>query len=254
MIGLLAGYPLVTNILTGVFVYGWIMSTINLYSVGSISASDGSLVSNIQTVTDAKRLSFFNLIVLIWIISFIRYHGNFVIFIRFIYDKAREDGSSLPMSIISGYWWAFRYYIGSIALGSFILPFMWIIRIPLKYISKELEDDDNKDNNIFIKCCFDYIKSTLDKAILSSDIHVVCEIAFSGESYCKALKESLTNPDTIREDSNQDKYRIFNHFMTIAKLFIVGFTLCIAMIIIRYKDYINENLTSPFWPLFVNQL
>ena len=249
--GLVAVYPLVTNIFTGIFVYGWIMSTINLYSVGSISASDGSLVSNIQTVTDVKRLSFFNLIAVIWIVSFIRYLGNFLIAILFIYEKEVSD-SSLPTVIITSLWWAFRYYMGSIALGSFILPFMWIIRIPLQYISKELEDDDNKNNNIFIKCCFDNIKSTLDKAILSSDIHVLCEIAFSGESFCRAVKESLTNPDTIREDSNKDKYRSINHFMMIAKLFIVGLTLCIAMIIIRYKDYISDDLTSPFWPLFVD--
>lgn len=42
-------------------------------------------------------------------------------------------------SLCKGFWWSFRYNLGSLALGSFILALIWVVRIVFEYFQKKLE-------------------------------------------------------------------------------------------------------------------
>lgn len=63
-------------------------------------------------------------------------------------------------SIGRGFWWALRYNFGSLALGSFILAVIWIIRVTLEYVSEKLEKAGGSENGIVktvIWCCRCYL-------------------------------------------------------------------------------------------------
>jgi hypothetical protein len=42
-------------------------------------------------------------------------------------------------SLQRGFWWSFRYNLGSLAFGSFVLAVIWIIRIVMEYVNSKLE-------------------------------------------------------------------------------------------------------------------
>ena len=215
----------VNNILIGICASVWIVSAVYLYTVDSVSTSDGSPLSKSGVSTGFKMLWVFNIFGFIWIVSFIRSLRNFVVFTLIGLEKNGMFGGFVI--IFKPYWWALRFHMGSIALGSFLLPFMWIIRIPLQYVCKH---------------------------ILSINIQTLCEITISGKSFFKAAEDCEENKEVYEGHSKRFLSGTVNFLMIFANLSIVGMTLCIAMLIIRYNDYINENLTSPFWPLFVNIL
>jgi hypothetical protein len=48
-------------------------------------------------------------------------------------------------SLCRGFWWAFRYNFGSLAMGSFILALIWMVRIIFEYLDKKMKG--LSDNN-----------------------------------------------------------------------------------------------------------
>lgn len=41
-------------------------------------------------------------------------------------------------TILKGLWWTFRYNLGSLALGSFIIAIIWSIRLIFEYLDSKL--------------------------------------------------------------------------------------------------------------------
>lgn len=78
---------------------------------------------------------------LLWNLAFLRYLMVFVIAcscsIWYFNNKNSPNYFSRP--ILTSFWWAFRYHLGSIALGAFILAVVWAIKIFLAYITKEVK-------------------------------------------------------------------------------------------------------------------
>lgn len=42
-------------------------------------------------------------------------------------------------SLFRGLWWSIRYNLGSLALGSFILAVIWVIRMIFEYVNAKME-------------------------------------------------------------------------------------------------------------------
>lgn len=61
-----------------------------------------------------------------------------------------------PNLVKNSFYYGFRYHIGSLALGSFILTLVYIIRILLaflfKYLKETSDSHTNKALNVLFKC------------------------------------------------------------------------------------------------------
>jgi hypothetical protein len=60
------------------------------------------------------------------------------------YYNNKDSPNYFPRPILTSIWWAFRYHLGSIALGAFILAIIWFIQLILAYIAKKVDDMKKK--------------------------------------------------------------------------------------------------------------
>lgn len=65
----------------------------------------------------------------LWNVAFINYLMIFIIACTCViwYYNNKDSPNYFPRPILTSGWWAFRYHLGSIALGAFILAIIWFI-------------------------------------------------------------------------------------------------------------------------------
>uniref|UniRef100_A0A8C4WTU6 Choline transporter-like protein n=1 Tax=Eptatretus burgeri TaxID=7764 RepID=A0A8C4WTU6_EPTBU len=101
----------------------------------------------------------FNIVAFLWAVNFVIALGQCTLAGAFAsyywtFNKPRNL-PSLPMVYSFGR--ALRYHMGSLALGSFIITFIQVIRLVLEYLDNRLKDSQNGVARFFmrcLKCCF----------------------------------------------------------------------------------------------------
>jgi len=63
-------------------------------------------------------------------------------------------------SLARGFWWAFRYNLGSLSLGSFIIACIWVVRLLFEYVEKKMNKVAGGNAGVAciatcIRCCLD---------------------------------------------------------------------------------------------------
>lgn len=98
----------------------------------------------------------YNALVLLWVIEFIIGCQHMIIAgsVATWFFTKNKDNMSSPISTSVGY--LFNYHLGSVALGSFIITIIQIIRTILEAIDKKLKDSENELGRVAYKCfkCF----------------------------------------------------------------------------------------------------
>jgi len=87
-------------------------------------------------------------------------------------------------SLLRGVWWSFRYNLGTLALGSFILALVWSIRVLFEYMQKKMTSFSNSSAvkclvnciRCILACCHRFIK------FLNKNAYIQC--ALSGDNFC----------------------------------------------------------------------
>lgn len=71
---------------------------------------------------------------LFWIAELIAaiFHYALIVGVCTWYFTSTADSRG-RFSLLRGFWWSIRYNLGSLALGSFILALIWMIRIVFEY-------------------------------------------------------------------------------------------------------------------------
>lgn len=102
----------------------------------------------------------YNILVLLWVIEFIIGCQHMVIAgsVSTWFFTRNKDNLSSPISTSTGY--LFNYHLGSVALGSFIITILQVIRTILNYIDETLKDSKNEVAQALykiFKCMFNCI-------------------------------------------------------------------------------------------------
>merc|ERR1712224_297680 len=90
----------------------------------------------------------------------------------------------------SGIWRGFRYHIGSLAFGSFILAVTAFLRMIFEYVSssaKKSGNDQAKKVSACISCCL----ACFDRLIKFLNEQAFVRIALTGENFCPACKSAF---------------------------------------------------------------
>lgn len=96
-------------------------------------------------------------------------------------------------SLTRGFWWTFRYNLGSLAFGSFILAWVWIIRIIFEYLQKQMEKASG--DNAVVKCVGGCIRCCLDcfhRFIKFLNENAYIQVALTGENFCTSAMMAFT--------------------------------------------------------------
>jgi len=154
------------------------------------------------------------------------------------------------MSLLRGLKWSLTNNFGSLALGSFILAIVWIIRITFEYLDRQMKMA-NKENAVVnmisncIRCCLDcfhrFIKFINENAYI--------QVALTGESFCSsalaAFILALKNASTFLITNGVGTLIFFLGKMVVA----LANTLIGYIIITKAPQF--EEVDNPLYPTAV---
>lgn len=86
-----------------------------------------------------------------------------------------------------GFYWVFRYHLGSIAFGSFLIALIQFIRIIFEYYKKQIEKA-NKENPAIkvILCLTSYLLDCLERFIKFISKNAYIQMAITGKNFCSS--------------------------------------------------------------------
>jgi hypothetical protein len=95
-------------------------------------------------------------------------------------------------SVSTGTYWVFRYHLGSIAFGAFLIALVQFIRIIFEYYANQLEKQ-NKENKIIkaIICATRYCLDCFERFIKFITKNAYIQIAITGKNFCAAAWNGL---------------------------------------------------------------
>jgi hypothetical protein len=145
-----------------------------LFSCGEIIPSSYTvplttpeLVVNYKTFVwsdDEVYMIWFSLFTFFWVCAFLMACTEYVQIVAvsswYFSQNADTRGN---YSICRGFWWIFRYNMGSLMFGSFLIACIWIIRIIFEYIDKKMKASVDTDSQMaaplkcISKCCRCYL-------------------------------------------------------------------------------------------------
>jgi len=89
-------------------------------------------------------------------------------------------------SLIRGLYWVFRYHLGSIAMGAFLIALVQFIRIIFEYYKSQL--DKAKENKVvkILLCLTSYLLDCLERFIKFISKNAYIQIAITGKNFCSS--------------------------------------------------------------------
>jgi len=190
----------------------------------------------------------------LWITAFILAATQFVqvcaVASWYFTENAAHRGD---FSLSRGYWWLWRYNLGSVLFGSFLLALIWFIRIIFEYIAKKLQRDGDDPMAQAVKCVVCVVRCCLDcfnRFIKYLNATAYCQIAITGENFCTAAMNGailyLKNGTTFSISAGL--VWIFN---ILGKLTISTVNCIFAYLCIAYMPQLEIKVNSPIGPLIV---
>ena len=82
---------------------------------------------------------------ILWIIAFLVAMSEFVVIVStctwYFSRKDIPDDDGIPgdSDVWYGFKWGFKYHMGSLALGSYTLALIWVIRAIMEYVGNKVE-------------------------------------------------------------------------------------------------------------------
>lgn len=137
-------------------------------------------------------LEVFILFMFFWLMNFVVALGQMTLAGAFAsYYWAVNKPKDIPtMPVLSSFYRAIRYHLGSLAFGSLIIAIIKMIRVALEYIDHKLKNSENPVAKFMIKCmkcCFWCLEKFLK--FLNRNAYIM--IAVYGRSFCPAAKDAF---------------------------------------------------------------
>ena len=246
--------PLLYFLIGFICFIAWVFALLCVASIGPITVDSVALqTKDIEWDEKTTYAMWYMLFGFFWIMAFIISCNEFVVIVSAITwyysDKTEPDDDGIPgdSDVKVGFWWSFRYHMGSLAFGSFILAIVWIIRFIFEYIGEKMIEATG--NNGCTKCLIACIRCCLDcfdRFIRYLNRNAYIYMALSGESFCSSALNAF-----ILILKNAAKFAfvegIADVFMFLAKFFISCSTTAVSWPIMKAI----ADVDSVFFPLFM---
>ena len=249
--------PMIYFVLAILFLAAWIIAVICVASIGPITVTSVETQNkDIEWDSHTTWAMWYMFFGCVWIVFFIVSCNEFVVIISAITwyysDKTVPDDDGIPgdSDVHTGFWWTYRYHMGSLAMGSFLLAVVWILKVIFEYIGEKMHEavGGNGCTKCLIACmaccidCFDRFVRYLTK-------NAYIYMALSGEGFCSSALNAF-----ILILKNAAKFAfvdgIADIFMFLAKLFISCATCATSWPILNAMDESSE-VDEIWWPLML---
>ena len=246
--------PLLYFFIGILFFAAWVGAMICVASIGDITVDDVSTqTKNIEWSEQTSWTVVYMTFGFLWIVFFLIACNEFVVIVSaitwYFSDKTIEDDDGIPgdSDVKYGFWWSFRYHMGSLAFGSFLLAVVWMIRMIFEYVGEKMVEATG--NNGCTRCLISCIHCCLDcfdRFVRYINRNAYIYMALSGESFCSSALNSF-----ILILKNSAKFAfvegIADVFMFLAKFFIAIATTGLSWLFMGLMC----DIQSPFMPLFI---
>ena len=245
--------PIVFALINIAYVIIWGLTLAYLWSIGEPQPRITGPFAEIVWSNKTLYLLIGHVFALLWNVAFINYLLIFIIACScsIWYFNNKDSPNYFSRPIATSIWWAFRYHLGSIAFGAFILALIWTVKIILAYVAKKVQDAKKKGVSskmvdYMIKCLM-VLVSCFERAIRFLSKLGFIQIAISGQSFCtscfKAFMVLFKNPMKFG----------FVHalgavFTFIGKIFVASVSGVIGYFILDFDDALSEKLSSKVFP------
>lgn len=156
-------------------------------------------------------------------------------------------------SLMRGYWWLWRYNLGSILFGSFLIAVIWFIRIIFEYVNKKLQANGGSAMASAAQCVQNGVRCCLDccnRFIKYINDTAYCQIALTGETFCIAAINGCLL--TLKHAATFSFARgIGGVFNLLGKLAVTVINCLIAYLCIAYLPQLEIKVNSPIGPLVI---
>ncbi|CAD8120069.1 unnamed protein product [Paramecium sonneborni] len=244
--------PPIIGICLGILWVWWIVSVVYIVGLGDIKGDGSTPFATVTFDNTTRNMVYYFMFGGLWKQAFLLALNQFIIGCSVcIWYFNQGPGQSYTGNLFQSIYWAFRYHLGSLAFGSFILAVVQFIRLMLEYAKYQAKkmSGDNKCTKCILDClsclvaCFERFIEFLNK-------NAYIQIALTSKSFCPAAKDAFESiwANTMRYSLVSGIGAIFTF---IGKLF-VGF----ATVLFSYEIFINvepykTELASPVVPSIV---
>lgn len=231
----------------------WTIGIFCVSSIGTITVDDPlTQAKHIVWETPTYYMFYFMIFGLLWLLLFLLAFNDFVVIVSavtwYYSDKTIPDDDGIPgdSDVWYGFKWGWRYHMGSLALGSFAVAVVTIIRAIMNYIANKLRDASG-DNGCtkFLICCMQCCINCFDRFIKFITRNAYIYIAITSNSFCHSAIDAF-----IMMLKNSVKFGfvdgIADVFIFLAKFLITALTTFISKWLIKWW---SPELESAFLPL-----
>lgn len=176
----------------------WVATEIYIYGLGSPAYLKDSFICDVVASEQSTYLFLYEMFGFFWVISFIIAVQLFVICCSTClwyfggHGSDQGDGENTHMVMMS-IKWVFRYHLGSLAWGAFLIAIITMIRVTFEYFVYQYEKA-NPGNNIIwdiLKCCIRCYLKCLDCCVKFMNKNAYIQVALHNSSFCLGAKESF---------------------------------------------------------------
>lgn len=118
----------------------WIVSIVFVYSIGKITNNPSTPFASVQWTQNTKYMLIVQLFCGLWTNAFISALTQFILASSVcIWYFSQGTGQGVHRPISRSVYRAFRYHLGSIAFGAFILALVQFVRLMLEYVNRHMQ-------------------------------------------------------------------------------------------------------------------
>lgn len=225
----------------------WITGFILLVSAGKITQPTlGSQYKQIEFNDEQKAFLWIQIFAFFWIMEFILALFQYAIIVGTCtwYFTSTQDTRG-NFSLCQGFLWGLKYNQGSLAFGSFLLAVVWVIRLILEIIDKQMKKI--KDENALARCVLNCTRCCLDcfhRFVKFINENAYIQVALTGENFCTSAMQAF-----ILALKNAASFFITNgigafiYFLGKATIAIVN--TAIGYVLITYVPDFEEDIDQP---------
>jgi len=162
----------------------WCYFAAYIVSIGTLKPN--GVLTTVVWSDETRYVFLYSLFGYLWLNAFIIGVTQFIISASAALWYFTSSGDSNGKgSLCKGLYWVFRYHLGSIAFGAFLIALVQFIRIIFEYYKRQLEKA-GKENKVvkILLCLTSYLLDCLERFIKFISKNAYIQIALTGKNFC----------------------------------------------------------------------
>jgi hypothetical protein len=228
-----------------VFVY-WLLALAFIYSTGTVESS-----GKINWDYTTRNSFYFEFVGILWVSALKVAITQFIVASTVCFWYFSRESSSFAIIFKSTYY-AFRYHLGTLALGSFLLSFLKLLKFTLWYIKHNIHSQDYQKSPFFrlLCCCVECCVLCFTNFIEFIDKQAYIQTALSGVGFYQGAKNAF-NLFLHNAGRFAALGAIGDTFKVLGKVFITVVSTYSGFVLVSYYSPYKDRIQSPIAPTVV---